>query len=102
MYDLLLQVHPTLCTFVLTIRLRVVIHGKLDSEKSIVNTCKMFTLGVDFLAASLPSIPCQVVLSWYLALAVSSTMGSAFLYHVVRERECMQSESVKQLLLDSL
>ena len=30
MYDLLSQVHPTLCTFVLTIRLRVVIHDKLD------------------------------------------------------------------------
>ena len=24
------QVHPTLCTFILTIRLRVVIHDKLD------------------------------------------------------------------------
>ena len=30
MYGLLSQVHPTLCTFVLTIRLRVVIHDKLD------------------------------------------------------------------------
>ena len=30
MHGLLLQVRPTLCTFVLSIRLRVVIHDKLD------------------------------------------------------------------------
>ena len=30
MYGLLAQVRPTLCTSVLTIRLRVVIHDKLD------------------------------------------------------------------------
>ena len=30
MYGLLLQFHPTLCTFVLSLRLRVVIHDKLD------------------------------------------------------------------------
>ena len=30
MYGLLVQVHPTFCTFVLSIRLRVVIHDKLD------------------------------------------------------------------------
>ena len=30
MYDLLSQVHPTLYTFVVTIRLRVVIHDELD------------------------------------------------------------------------
>ena len=30
MYGLLLQVHPTLFTLVLTIRLRVVIHDELD------------------------------------------------------------------------
>ena len=44
------------------------------SEKSIVNTCEMFTLEVDFLEASLPRIPSQVVFSVYLGLAVSSTM----------------------------
>ena len=65
------------------------------SEKSIVNTCKIFTLGVDFLTASLPRIPSQVVFSLYIGLAMSSTMGSAFLYHVVRDRECIQSKSVK-------
>ena len=59
------------------------------------NTCKMFTLGVDFLAASLPRIPSQVVFSLYLGLAVSSTICGAFLYHVVRDRECIQSSSVK-------
>ena len=55
----------------------------------------MFTLGVDFLEASQPRIPSQVVLSLYLGLAVSSTMGGAFLYHVVRDRACIQSLSVK-------
>ena len=59
------------------------------------NTCEMFTLGVDFLAASLPRIASQVVFSLYLGLAVLSTMDSAFLYHVVRDRECIQSLSVK-------
>ena len=36
------------------------------SEKSIVNTCKMFTLRVDFLAASLPRIPGYMVLFFVL------------------------------------
>ena len=91
MCGLLLQVRPTLCTLVLSIRLRVVIHKNWISEKSIVNTCKMFTLGVDFFTASLPRIPGHMVLSLYLGLAVSSTMGSAFLHRVVRDRECIQS-----------
>ena len=43
------------------------------SEKSIVNTCKMSTLRVNFLAASHPRIPSQVVFSLYLGLAVLST-----------------------------
>ena len=55
----------------------------------------MFTLGVDFLTASLPRIPSQVVFSFYLGLAVSSTIGSAFLYHAVRDRDCMKSLFVK-------
>ena len=66
------------------------------SEKSIVNTCKMFTLGVDFLAASLPLIPGYMVLFLYFGLALSSTMSRSFLYHVVRDRECIQSLSVKK------
>ena len=44
------------------------------SGKSIVNTCKMFTLGVDFLTASLPRIPSHVVFSLYF-LADSSTIS---------------------------
>ena len=59
------------------------------------NTCKMFTLGVDFLTASLQRIPSHVVLSLYFGLAVSNTMDSAFLYHVVRDRDCIQSQFVK-------
>ena len=51
----------------------------------------MFTLGVDFLTASLPRIPGRMVFSLYFGLAVSSTMGCAFLDHVVRDRECIQS-----------
>ena len=48
------------------------------SEKWIVNTCKMSTLRVNFLAASLPRIPSHMVFSLYIGLAVSSTMGRAF------------------------
>ena len=65
------------------------------SEKSIVNTCKMFTLRVDFLAASLPRIPGHMVLFLFFGLAMSSTMIRSFLYHVVRDRECIQSQFVK-------
>ena len=98
-YGLLSQVHPTLCTFVLTIGLRVVINW--ISEKSIVNTCKMFSFGVDFFTASLPRIPSQVVFSLYFGFAVSSTMAGAFLDHVVQDRGCIQFLFVK-LFLDSL
>ena len=51
----------------------------LISEESIVNTCKMSTLRVNFLAASLPRIPGHMVFSLYFGLAVSSTVGNAFL-----------------------
>ena len=61
------------------------------SEKSIVNTCKMFTLRVDFLAAPLPRIPGYMVLFLFFGFAVSSTMAASFLYHVVRDKECIQS-----------
>ena len=77
MYGLLLQVDPALCTFVVSIRLRVVITANWISEKSIVNTCKMFTLKVDFLSTSLPRIPSQMVLFLYFGLAMSSTMSGS-------------------------
>ena len=59
------------------------------------NTCKMFTFRVEFVAASLPRIPSHVVFYVYFGLAVSSTMGSAFLYHIVRDRDCIHSWFVK-------
>ena len=59
------------------------------SEKSIGNTCKIITLRVNHAFQD----------RWYSLLffgfAVSSTMGSAFLDHVVRDRECIQSSFVK-------
>ena len=48
------------------------------SEKSIVDTCTMFNLRVDFLTAYLPRIPSQVVLSLYFGLVMSSTMSRSF------------------------
>ena len=72
MCGLLLQIHPTI---------------NWISEKSIVSTCKMFTLGDDFLTTSLPRVPSRVIFSLYFGLPVANTMGSAFLYHVVRERD---------------
>ena len=68
------------------------------SEKSIVNTCKMFTLRVDVLTASLPRIPSQVVLSLFFGFAMSSTMSRSFLYHVVRGRDCIESKLCKTFL----
>ena len=44
MYDLLSQIHPTLCTLVLTIRLRVVIHEELASGLSFFFYKKNFLL----------------------------------------------------------
>ena len=55
----------------------------------------MFTFGVDFLTASLPRIPSQVVLFLYFGLAMSSTISRSFLYHVVRDRECIKSQFVE-------
>ena len=49
------------------------------SEKSIVDTCTMFNLRVDFLTAYLPRVPSQVVLSLYFGLVMSSTMSRSFL-----------------------
>ena len=59
------------------------------------NTCKMSTLRVNFLAASLPRIPGHMVLCLFFGFAMSSTMSRSFLHHVVRDRECIQSEFVK-------
>ena len=60
------------------------------------NSCKKFTLGVDFLAASLPRIPGHMVLFLYLGFAVCRAPWVAtFLDHEVRDRECIQSLSVK-------
>ena len=95
MYGLLVQVHlplfallfrPYDCELWFTIN--------WISEKSTVNTCKMFTLRFDFLAASLPRIPSHIVLCLFFSLAMSSTMIRSFLYHVVRDRECIQSSFV--------
>ena len=65
------------------------------SEKSIVNTCKMSTLRVNFLAASLPRIPGDMVLFLFFSFTVSSTMTAQFFDHVVRDRESIQSKFVK-------
>ena len=43
----------------------------------------MFTLGVNFLAVSLPRIPGHMPFPLYFGLAVSTTMDSAFLYQEV-------------------
>ena len=59
------------------------------------NTCKMSTLRVNFLAASLARIPGYMVLFLFFGFAMSSTMTAPFLYHVVRNRECIQSELFK-------
>ena len=48
-------------------------------EKSIVNTCKMSTLRVNFLAASLPRIAGHMVLILFSGFAMSSIMTASFL-----------------------
>ena len=65
------------------------------SEKSIVKTFEMFTLRVNSFAASLPRIPGYMVLFLFFGFAVSSTMTTPLLDHVVRDRECIQSKFVK-------
>ena len=65
---LLLQVRPSFCTFVLAIRLRVVIHDKLDLWDRSVNTCKMFTR--------------LLLQHLQMVHAMSNTMTSPFLYHM--------------------
>ena len=59
------------------------------------NTCKISTLKVNFLAASFPRIPGYIVLFLFFGFAMSSTMTASFLYHVLRDRECIQSQCVK-------
>ena len=53
----------------------------LVSEKAIVNTCKISTLRVNFLAASLPRIPGFLILFLFFSFAVSNTMATPFLDH---------------------
>ena len=60
----------------------------LVSEESIVNTCEMFTLRVTSFAVSLPRIPGDMVLFLFFSFAVSSTMATPFLDHVLCERKC--------------
>ena len=60
-------------------------------KKSNVNTCRMFILRVNFLAASLPRNPGNMVLFLFFGFAVSSAMTAPFLDHVVRDRESSQS-----------
>ena len=67
----------------------------LVSEKAIVNTFEMLTLRVNSFAASLPHIPGCKVLCLFFSFTVSSTMATPFLDHVVRDRESIQSQSVK-------
>ena len=67
-------------------------------EKSIVNTCKMFTLRVDFLPASLPRIPGHMVLFLFFGFAMSSTMIRSFLFHVVRVVKLSSGFAVNQAL----
>ena len=55
----------------------------------------MSTLRVNFFAASLPRIPGYMVLFLFFGFAVSSTMTAPFLDHVVRDRDYIQSQSVK-------
>ena len=59
------------------------------------NTIVMFTLRVNSFAASLPRIPGYMVLFLFFSFAVSSTMATPFLDHVVREREWVQSLIIK-------
>ena len=63
----------------------------LVSEKTIVNTFVMFILRVNSFAASLPRVEGCMVLFLFFTFAVSSTMATPFLDHVVRERERIQS-----------
>ena len=64
---------------------------ELVSEKSIVNTCEMFTLRVNSFAVSHPRIPGCVVLYLFFGFAMWTTMATPFLDHVVRDRESIQS-----------
>ena len=59
------------------------------SEKSIVNTCKMYTLGVDFLTASLQRIPSQVEFSLEIA---SSRSLLKFLLDSLQIKHCPQMQ----------
>ena len=62
----------------------------LHSEKKIVNTFVKFTLRVNSLAASLPRVPVYMILFLFFSFAVSSTMATPCLDHVVRYRESIE------------
>ena len=62
------------------------------SENSIVNTCKILTWRIDFLAASLPCIPVLMELFLFFGLAMSNTMT----------RFLSSNRSLWNFLLDSL
>ena len=74
----------------------------LVSEKAIVNTFEMFTVRVNSFAASLPRIPCYMVLFLFFSFTVSSTKATPFLDHVVRDFERASSLILLDFLLDSL
>ena len=59
------------------------------------NTFEMFILRVNSSAASLPRIPSCMVLFLFFSFAVSSTMATTFLDHVVRDRESIQSSFIQ-------
>ena len=63
----------------------------LVSENTIVNTFVQFILRVNSFAASLPRVEGYMVLFLFFSFAVSSTMATPFLDHVVRDRESIQS-----------
>ena len=63
----------------------------LVSEKTIVNTFVLFFLNVNSFAASLPRVEGYMVLFRFFSFAVSSTMRTLLLDHVVRDRESIQS-----------
>ena len=56
-------------------------------EKTIVNSFVMFFLAVNSFATSLPRVDGDMVLFLFFSSAVSSTMATLFLDHVVRDRE---------------
>ena len=61
------------------------------SLKTIVNSIVMFFLSVNSFAASRPRVEGYIVLFLYFGFAMSSTMVTGLLDHVMRDRESLQS-----------